>query len=221
MSLPLIVLRAVVLYLSIIVATRLLRFRHVGIMAKHNYLVAAGVVGAASTGILDPQTSLVRMLAVLSFFTMLGLSLSFLDLKLPQALRDKPIPLISYGRMEKKQLRKANMTIENLLGQLRLKGFFDLESVESALLETTGRVSATKKSEAQPVSRQQMKLPSKMAVPPIKLIYDGEVITDNLEKLALNRQWLEIELQKQGFSSPKEVFFAALLQNGSLYLCSH
>ncbi|MBM7856159.1 uncharacterized membrane protein YcaP (DUF421 family) [Desulfohalotomaculum tongense] len=207
--------------MTIVVATRVLRFRHVGIMARHNYLVAAGIVGVAGAGILNPANSLALGLVAIVFLTVIGISLSFLDLKLPQRIGNKPIPLISYGKMEKKQLRKVNMTIENLLGQLRLNGVFKLDNVENAYFEATGKVSVVKKAEARPVFRQQLNLGTKMACPPIQLVYDGKVIEKNLKRLALDHRWLEKELQKQGFASPRAVFFAALLENGSLYVCSH
>jgi uncharacterized membrane protein YcaP (DUF421 family) len=190
-------------------------------MARHNYLVAAGIVGVAGARILSPNTSLVMGLATIAVFTSLGIFLSYLDLKVPRFMCSKPVTLITHGRIQKNNLRKSNMTIENLLGQLRLKDVFNLSSVESAFLEGTGKVSVIKKMEAQPVYRQQLNLPEKLACPPAQLIYDGRIIEENLQRLALDKAWLVMELQKQGFSSPQKVFFAALLPDGTLYACSH
>ncbi|MBO8138035.1 MAG: DUF421 domain-containing protein [Desulfotomaculum sp.] len=220
LPLPLIMLRAVLLYTATVVATRVLRFRHIGILAKHNYLVAAAVVGVAGAGIINSRYPLVLGLLSIASLTLIGMGLSYLDLKLPQYLRNNPIPLISYGKMNKKQLRKASMTIDNLLGQLRLNGVFDLNNVDSAYFESTGKVSVFKKPESQPVLRQQMGLPHKNASPPAQLVYDGEIMEENLHKLGLDKKWLETELQKQGFASHKNVFLAALLADGTLYVCS-
>lgn len=221
LPLYLIALRAVTIYLAIVAATRVMRFRHVGIMAKHNYLVAAGVVGIAGSRILNPSSSLVLGLAAIAFFTVLGMAFSYLDLKIRRNQWLNPVPLIRYGEIQKKHLRNANMTLDNLLGQLRLNGVFDFRGAQSAYLEATGKVSIIKKSEAQGLCREQLDLPEKLAYPPVELIYDGQVIQENLRQLDLDNHWLEKELQKQGFASPRRVFFAALLPDGTLYACSH
>ncbi|MEG6616628.1 DUF421 domain-containing protein [Peptococcaceae bacterium 1198_IL3148] len=216
-----IALRTIIIYLAITIATGLMHFRHVGGMARHNYLVAAGIVGVAGVRILSPDTSLVMGLATIAVLTSIGIFLSYLDLKVPRIMSSKPVALIAHGRMQKNNLRKSNLTIENLLGQLRLQGVFNLADVENAYLEGTGKVSVIKKMEAQPAYRQQLNLPEKLACPPTQLIYDGAVIEENLQRLALDQSWLAIELQKQGFSTPQKVFFAALLPDGTLYACSH
>ncbi len=222
-ALPLhfIALRAVILYLAVVAATRLMHFRHVGVMARHNYLVAAAVVGISGSRILTPQSSPVYALAVIAFLTALGVFFSYLDLKLPRFAVMRPTAVIKYGKMEKANMRRANITIDNLLGQLRLHGVFNLNDVESAYLEATGKISVLKKPTARPAMRRQLNLPECPACPPTPLIYDGEVKNENLARLNLSRRWLEKELQKQGYPSVSAVFFAALLPDGGLYVCSH
>ncbi len=220
-TLPLyfIALRAVLIYLSVVIATRLLHFRHVGVMSRHNYLITAAVVGISGMHILNANSSLIFALIAIAILTGLGIMFSYLDLKLPRLMVSRPIALIKYGRMSRENLRRANMTIDNLLGQLRLKGAFNPAMVESAYLEATGKVSVIKKPEAQPVFRKQLGLPNRLACPPTQLIYDGKIDIANLKRLHLSRAWLEKELQKQGFPNAAAVFFAALLPDGDLYIC--
>lgn len=216
-----IALRTVFIYVTITLCTRLLHFRHVGIMSQHNYLVAAGVVGIAGSRIISPTASLGAGLLAILFLTGLGLLLSHLDLKLPRRLRPAPIALMENGQIHKKNLLRCHMTIENLLSQLRLKGVFDLRTVEHVYLEGTGKISVLKKDYAQPVTRQQFDLPEKLACPPAHLIYNGQILEHNLARLALDKTWLEQALQQQGFSSPQQVFLATLLSDGSLYISSN
>ena len=51
-------IRAVILYIALIIATRLMGHRQVGILSGHNYLVAAGIVSLAAIRMLNPESSL-------------------------------------------------------------------------------------------------------------------------------------------------------------------
>jgi uncharacterized membrane protein YcaP (DUF421 family) len=222
-SLPwyMVALRTTLIYLTITLCTRLLHFRHVGMLSQHNYLVAAGVVGIAGSRIISPEASLLVGLLAIIFLTTLGLLLSYLDLKIPKFIRPEPITLIENGQIHKKNLLKSYMTIENLLGQLRLKGVFDLSTVEYVYLEGTGKISVVKKLVAKPVFRQQFNLPEKLACPPAHLIYNGQILEQNLTRLALDKKWLERALHQQGFATPEQVFLATLLPDGTLYISSN
>ncbi|MDP2873499.1 MAG: hypothetical protein Q8P31_13315 [Bacillota bacterium] len=51
--------RAVVLYLALVAATRWMGHRPVGILSGHNYLVAAGIVSLAALRMVNSESSLV------------------------------------------------------------------------------------------------------------------------------------------------------------------
>lgn len=47
---------------------------------------------------------------------------------------------------------------------------------------------------------------------------DGRVLADNLHRKGLDEQWLQTQLQAQGFQSAKEVFLGLCDQNNQLSL---
>ncbi|MDQ0231643.1 uncharacterized membrane protein YcaP (DUF421 family) [Metabacillus malikii] len=53
-----------------------------------------------------------------------------------------------------------------------------------------------------------------------QVISDGQVIEKNLEKLNLDKDWLNKRLQQVGVQSSQNVFFAEVQQDGSLYVDS-
>ena len=53
---------------------------------------------------------------------------------------------------------------------------------------------------------------------PLTLIDDGEINWKGMEDHQLTEAWLLEQLQQKGISSPREVFFASLSNNGRLYL---
>lgn len=211
-------LRAVVLYVALIAATRAMGHRQVGILTGHNYLVAAGIVSLAAIRMINPESSLISGLVIVFVYAGVNLLLSFLDLKYPRLIDRRPVILMQGGRLDKKALMDSHVTLDNLLGQIRLKGAHNLSEVDSLVLEPTGKISVLKKSDAIPVTRKQMSLPPRFVSLPVILVYDGRVQQDSLAGLGLDLSWLVDRLNRAGFSGPSQVFLAMLEPAGNLFV---
>lgn len=210
-------IRAIILYIALIIATRLMQHRQVGILTGHNYLVAAGIVSLAAIRMVNPESSLISGLVIVFVYAGVNVFLSYLDIKFPKLIDRKPVILMQGGRINKKNMLDAHVTLDNLMGQIRLKGAHNLSEIDSLVLEPNGKISVIKKPAFLPVSRQQMKLPPKYVSLPTVLVYDGEIQKDNLNRLGLDLKWLKDNLQQQGFAEPSKVFFAVLEPSGSLF----
>ena len=79
-------LRAVILYIALIIATRIMGHRQVGILSGHNYLVAAGIVSLAAIRMLNPESSLTSGLVIIFVYAFINIFLSYLDIIWPNAI---------------------------------------------------------------------------------------------------------------------------------------
>ncbi len=211
-------LRAVILYSFLIFATRFMRQRQVAILAGHNYLVAAGIVSLAAVRMVNPNTSLVSGIVIILLYAAANIFISFLDVKIPRKIDRHATILVENGKLIKKNMKDARITIDNLLGQLRLKNIYSLSDVALALVESTGKINVVKNQSTLPVTRKQMKLPIKNVSLPAILIYDGKVQEDNLKKLGHDIKWLNNKIQEKGFSQTKDIFLAMLEGDGTLHV---
>ena len=75
-------IRAIFLYIALIIATRLMGHRQVGILTGHNYLVAAGIVSLAAIRMINSESSFVSGLVIIFCYAGVNILLSYLDLKL-------------------------------------------------------------------------------------------------------------------------------------------
>lgn len=141
---------------------------------------------------------------------------SYLDLKWPNAIDRDPIVLVKNGAVLKQNLNRSMVTIDNLLGQLRVNGAANLSEVALAVLEPTGKVSVLKKPESTPVNRKQMGLPAKFTAQPTILVYDGKIDYANLAGLGYSEDWLLEQLRVKGYNRVKDVFLAMLESSGRL-----
>lgn len=211
-------LRAVILYSFLIFATRFMRQRQISILAGHNYLVAAGIVSLAAVRMVNPDTSLVSGIVIILLYAAANIFISFLDVKIPRQVDRHSIVLIENGKLIKENMRDARVTIDNLLGQLRLKSVFSLSDVSLALVEPTGKINVVKKQSVLPVTRKLMKLPIKNAILPTILIYDGKIQDDNLKNLGFDRKWLDNKIKEKGYFQAKDIFLAMLEGDGTLHV---
>ena len=137
---------------------------------------------------------------------------------LSKYLNGEPVILIMNGHIMEDNLKKMRLTMDKLLLQLRHNGIFDLGIVEFAILETNGKLSVLKKSQFAPVTPADLQLSTEYKGVSTELIYDGIVIEENLERMKLDRAWLDKQLRSMKIKSPGEVFLAALDTDGQLYV---
>jgi len=122
------------------------------------------------------------------------------------------------GIILRSNMLDCHVTLDNLLGQLRLKGAHNLSEIDSIVFEPYGKISVIKKPEALPLTRKQMNLPSKMVALPTILIYDGKIDEENLHEMGLDHEWLIEKLMEKGIINSKDVFLAMLESDGTVYI---
>ncbi|WP_053220334.1 DUF421 domain-containing protein [Virgibacillus senegalensis] len=133
-------------------------------------------------------------------------------------LEGMPAIIINKGQLQKEQMKKSKLDINQLQHLLRSKGAFSVNEVAYAILETDGSISVMKKSLDQTPTRQDMNLQPEEPLLAFTLISDGEILYDNLDEAGLNEKWLYTELAKQEVHSPKDVFFAEWKENHPLHI---
>ncbi len=211
-------IRAVVLYTALIIATRFMRQRQIAIHTGHNYLVAAGIVSLAAVRMVNPEASLTAGLVIVILYAAINIFLSYLDVKFPRFIDRHATILVENGQIIKKNMLDSRITIDNLMGQLRVKNVFSLSEVELALVEPSGKINVIKKASGLPVTMKQMKLPLKNSNLPTVLIYDGKIQNDNLRRVGHDMDWLDGKIKEKGLIQEKDVFLALLESDGTVYI---
>lgn len=151
-----------------------------------------------------------------------SLLIGFLSMKsriLSKIFHGNPTILIQNGKIMEKNISKLpNYQLEDLRAQLRDNGIFRMADVEFAILETSGQLSVLKKSQQQPVTRQDLNLETNYEGLSRKVIFEGKIINSNLKALNLTEKWLKNELKKQGISNIKGVMYAAIDTQGNIFV---
>jgi len=187
--------------------------RQIGQLQPSELAVALVIADLASVPMSDVGIPLINgIIPIITLFILEEL-LSYISLKSEKArgiISGKPSLLIEKGVIIEEELRKSRYNLNELMEQLRLKNYLNVESIDYAILETTGQLSVIPKAEENAVTRKDMNIEPEPQVFPITLIIDGKINYENLQKADLTDNWLMDQLRANSVTSPSDVFLAYL-----------
>ena len=214
-----VIARTIILYSLVIIVLRIMGKRQIGELQPFEFAITIMISALAAIPMEDTGipllSSIIPILLLLSF----QMCISIVTLKSSKAralICGKPLILIENGNLLEEELKNSRININDLLEQLRVKGYPSLSDIEFAIMETNGKISVIPKSQKRPLNPDDLSLPTKYEGLAHSLIIDGEIQKYNLEKLKLNKEWLKSELAKYNIDDPADTFFAALDTSGNL-----
>lgn len=130
----------------------------------------------------------------------------------------KPMVVIENGRILEENLKKQKYNINDLLEELRLGGVFNISDVESAILETNGRISIQLKSQKRPTTPSDLNIPINQQGLYANVIVDGKILQEQLRLIKHDKAWLINEIREKNIESVEQIIFASADSKGNLYI---
>lgn len=212
-----ILFRSIVLYLVVVFIMRIMGKRQIGQLQPFELVIALMISELASMPMQNIGIPLIHGIIPIITLLVLQVLISTLQLK-SEAARlifcGQPSILIEKGKINIKELKNNRINLNDLLEELRLKDYFNLDDIEYAILETRGQITIIPKSELEPATRKDLNVKSSQNMLPVTLILDGKVNDRNLKLIKKDKSWLNKELNKKNISSPDQIFLALLDSQG-------
>ncbi len=216
-----VLIRTIILYLVVVITMRLMGKKQIGQLQPFELATAIMISELASFPMQDTRLPLMHGIIPIVTLLILQVSTSFLQLK-SESMRKifcgKPSILIMNGVIDAKELKHQKFSLNDLMEELRLKGFYNIEDIYCAILETSGQLSVVPKTELSAVTKSDMKIKCSQDTLPVTLIMDGKVNRENLKKINKDESWLIGKLKKQNIMSENEVFIALLDSKEKLFI---
>lgn len=192
--------RTVVLYLVLIAVVRLMGKRQIGQLEPSEFVVAMLVADLAAIPMQDGAISLlnglVPILTVLAMELILS-GLSMRSIRLRKLLCGKPVILIENGKINQRNLKRTQVTLDELSGHLRQKDVLDIQTVQYAILETDGNLSVFPYPAELPASAKDAKIKASKQSLPVTVVSDGRLLKENLQVAKKDGAWLRRVLQER------------------------
>lgn len=206
-----IIFRTTVIYLVIWFLFRIMGKREVGELSVLDLVVSIMIGDIAVLSFEDLEKPFIRQTIPMFVLAILQITLAFASLKsvkLRYFMDGKPQIIINQGKIDEKAMRRQRYNFDDLLTQLREQGIIDINEVQFAILETSGRLSVIKKCNEERWSESEV---------PFPLIVDGEIQEENLDKIGKNHFWLRHQLKKLGETNIKEISICGYI-DGQFYI---
>ncbi|MBF0708240.1 DUF421 domain-containing protein [Alkalihalobacillus hwajinpoensis] len=133
-------------------------------------------------------------------------------------LEGNPSIVISHGKINRRQLQKNKLDINQLQNLLRQKDVFSLREVEFAILETNGSISVLKKSDYQQPTKQDFDLKPKQGYLSVDIISDGKIDWGNLHDAGFNEEWLNKILKEHNIDHAEDLLILEWQQDTGVFL---
>lgn len=214
------IFRTIILYSISILALRLMGKRQIGELQPFELVIAIMISELASMPMQDSRMPLINGIIPVITLLILQITISVVQLKsekVQKLICGKPSILIEDGKINIQELRHQRINVNDLMEELRLNGYFNIQDIEYAILETSGQLSIIPNSQLSPVKRADLAMNVPQEKLPITLILDGKINKENLNKTNKNMDWLNDQLHKNNINSVNEVFIGLLDSSSNFY----
>ncbi len=130
----------------------------------------------------------------------------------------KPSALIKNGVIDRDELKKNRMNLNQLQSLLRQSETFSIREVAYCYLEANGSLSILKKTKYQKTTQEDFNMPPKPVFVPVTVLRDGEVLWDELRELGFDETWLKQQMASHGISDYQDIFIAEWLEGDGLFV---
>lgn len=213
-------LRTIILYILIVAGIRLLGKRQIGELEPTELVLALIIADLASVPMQDNGIPLLSGIIPIIVLLCLAMAISVLTMrsvKFRAFLCGRPSIVIERGKLKQQELSRNRLTVDELMEELRTKGYTDLTTIQYAILETNGQLSVLPMAREQPVTATQMGLePQDPGLPSI-IITDGRLLSHNLKDRGYDENWLHKQLEHYGVKRVDQAFLLTVDELGQTY----
>lgn len=169
-------IRTTIVFVVLVIVMRLMGKRQIGEMQPFEFIVTLIIADLACIPMADVSIPLIYgIVAVLTLFFLHQL-LSFVEqsgAKAKKFISGKPSVVIDKDGVNMSELKKNNLSVDDLIESMRAMGYFSLDDLKYAIFESNGKLSAFPNDEST----------DKPSSFPILIVDNGKIYRQNAERI--------------------------------------
>lgn len=212
-------IRSVVTIVVLFLLAKVMGKKQISQLNLFDYIVGITIGSVAADISLDLNKFFLDGVICMLVFGLTGALVSYVTLKsikLRRFFTGTPSIIIENGKIIEEGLKKVKFDINDLMEELRGAGYFNIDGVAYAVMETNGKISFLPKDGDKPVTKKDMDLkiiPSSLVA---NIIIDGKIMMNNLKAMNKDEKWLSHELKVLGYKDIDEILLATLDSNDKI-----
>lgn len=182
--------RALILYGILLISMRVMGKGELGELQPFDLVVSLMLAELAVMPMEDLGAPLIHGFVAIATIMFLQCLISYITLKSNSARKvicGTPTIIIDHGQFNTKAMNKLRINVSDVLGQMRLKGYCNVEEIDYLIMETNGEMSIV--APDAPPGTKCKRLP-------VATVLDGQVMHDNFKKFNIQYKDFEREIKK-------------------------
>lgn len=215
------IIRAILIYLLVLLVFRLMGKRQIGQMQPFELVLTLIIADLATIPMAESAIPTLNGIVPLITLVVVHFFLTFISKrsnKISQIVSGRPVVIINSDGVDFQALGQLDITIEDIFEAIRGQGYFKLEEVQYAIMETNGVVNVLPKSAFSPATVSDLKIQSEENEIPHIVVSEGSLLKESLSLLKLSEDFIFSILKKHKITDIKNVVVLTIDENGDCYL---
>ncbi len=193
------------------ILTKIMGDRQMSELSMFDYINSITIGSIAAEMATSLEGDFGKPLVAMIVYGVISLIISYITCKsmwLRRFFEGHSLLMYQNGKLYERNLLKAKIDVDEFLAMCRVSGYFDLQEINTAILEANGKLSIIPDVMHRPVTPSDLNLSPLQIVPFANVIIDGHILKDNLKSTGKNEKWLEKQLSAYGVADIKEIMLA-------------
>ena len=218
-----IIILSITSILELFILTKIMGNKEMSQLSMFDYIVSITIGSIAAEMSTSLEEDFWQPVVAMLVYAIISILISFLSsksIKLRRSFLGTTLILYDNGTLYNKNFKTAKLDLSEFLMLCRINGYFNLSDIQTALLESNGKISFLPKAEKRPTVTSDFNLNPVQDRITVNLILDGKLLKENLDYTGNDYVWLQNEIVKQGFSSINDIFLATCDMNNNISIYS-
>ncbi len=207
------VLRAVVGFVFLLIVARLLTQRSISQLRLLDFVMALVIGNIIAHPLSDQHLGLKGSMITTAVLMVLYITGIYMILKWPwfrRLVNNSPVTIIKDGNILYEGLKKARISLDVLLEELREGQVDDVKKIVLATWEADGKISFFLDPKYQPVTPSTLGIKTEPFEHPRTIIKEGTILTAELKEMGKSKEWITSKLESSYQTRVKDVLLATI-----------
>lgn len=207
--------------ITLFILTKIMGNKEISQLSMFDYIIGITIGSIAAEMATALESDFMQPLVAMVIYALIAILISTINiksLKIRRFLYGRTIMLLDDGIFYRKNFKKARLDLNEFLTQCRTNGYFNINDIQTAMMEANGKISFLPKSSKRPSSPEDMNINVDLEKITVNVILDGILLKENLYSTGKDEIWLQKQMTKLGFDNVEDVFLGIYDSNENLSL---
>lgn len=205
--------RTILLIIILFFLTKLMGKKQISQLNLFDYIIGITIGSIVADVSLDLSKDLISGIFCLVLFGFFSVLISYITINclvLRRFIYGVPTILIENNKIIEGGLKKSKLDVNELLAEARSHGYFKLEDIEYAIMETNGNISFMPVNSSSPATKKDINVKISKESLVANVIIDSKLLDENLKEMHKDKKWLDSVLKIQGYNNYDDILLATL-----------